>query len=693
MTTPPTDVDAPTPNGGLGRSQLARAWPLLLAGGVILIGAGLSGLDPLSTTSVPGLAILFLLALIAAGAGAVGVSRAPDAGPTFALTALSATAASLLALSPIDAPVAGSSLTNFLLVGPWHYALVPIVVHFALAIGWPHRRRHWYGFVIGWYILHGAMWLATALGIVAGEGTLIAAVDGTFRLRLLEPVGMLTALVALGLGLASPARRSAQRRATAWAIVAIVLGGVPSIAATWLPQLGVRIDGVLTTIHLTLPLLAVLALAAVLALPFADPVRRDLLASGLGLRLLEERNLAVALQDVAAALQETFEARGVAIRLVEPNVAATVGSLRSAAEGPLPPDTETVDDRRTLIAPLGRGGDPFGEVRLEASHAGAFGRREREWLTAFLGPVGAALRVRRREQVLRQRIEHLARQLDGGAERIGTALERLPVPPGEDGMGVPPPVDAREVLGQLSDGLAAVIRRGEEVEVVAAAARERARAATDEVARALDELQRLTGDLLRLGGHADAIGSQNLGAQSVAFRTTLLANNAALEATRAGSAGRTFGVLAEEIRRLADATAASSGAIEARTLSLAADVAAIGAAAERVRALLGGAIQDAEAGEDAARRLGEVAGSLLGDTRSLRPALDEAATVAHRRSARDHHLTATVERFLDERGALARAMGQHRAALTELQEDLRRAAGGVAAVRRVGVLRTGGTEG
>lgn len=692
MTIPSFDPDTPVSPGGIGPLPLATAWPLLVAVLVIMVGAGLSGFSPLGTTSVAAVTILILMAMLTAGAGVIAAVRTPDAGPTFALTALAATVASLLALSPIDAPASAASLTQFLLVGPWHYLLVPIVVHFALAIGWPHRRRYWYGLVVGWYILHGAMWLATVLGIVAGEETLIAAVDGTFRLRLLEPAGMVVALAALGLALASPARRTAQRRATGWAIVAIVLGAVPTVAATWFPEIELRLDGVLTTIHLALPFLALFGLAAVLALPFANPVRRDLLAYGISQRLLEERNLDVALREVATALQDTFEAEGVAIRLVDPIAAASVGSLRSPLQGPLPPDTETVDDRRTLVAPIGRGGDPFGEVRLEAAHAGAFGRREREWLTAFLGPVGAALRARRREQLLRQRIETLARHLDAAADRVGATLAQLPIAPGDDGMGIPPTVDAREVLGQLSDGLAAVMRRGEEVESVATTARERARAATDEVARALDELQRLVSDLLRLGGHADAIGAQNLGAQSVAFRTTLLANNAALEATRAGSAGRTFGVLAEEIRRLADATAESSAAIEARTLALAADVAAIGAATERVRDLLGGAIQDAEAGEDAARRLGDVAGTLLGDTRSLRPALEEAATVAHRRSARDHHLTATMERFLDERGALARAMTQHRTALGRLEEDLRGAGGGTPVARRVGVLRTGVDE-
>ena len=60
--------------------------------------------------------------------------------------------------------------------------------------------------------------------------------------------------------------------------------------------------------------------------------------------------------------------------------------------------------------------------------------------------------------------------------------------------------------------------------------------------------------------HSDAIAASNDTVSGVAFRTNLLANTAALEASRAGAAGRTFAVLAEEIRRLADATAEASDA-------------------------------------------------------------------------------------------------------------------------------------
>lgn len=680
-----------SPEGAQSRTvtpALATAWPLIGAAASIAIGMVLgSGSATATGGSTPtSLSVLLLLAIVSGGCGLVAILRTPAAAPLQPLVGITAVVASLLGLAPIDQPTATTPLHFFLLTGVWHYALTPLAVHFSLAIGWPHRVRYWNGVVIGWYILHAAMFAAACSGIATGETPLVSAVDTIFRLRILEPVGVIVALIALGLAMMAPLRLGAQRQATVWAFAAIAVGLGPMVVLPVLPfEVGV-IDGLLTPSRLALVGTAVLGLAAVLALPFVNPVRRDLLAYGLGQRLLDERDLATALREVAMALQETFEADGVAVRLVDPALAATVGTVRGS-DGIPPPDIETIDDGRAVVAPIGRGSDPFGEVRLESAHAGAFGRREVDWLAAFLGPVGGALRSRRREQLLRQRVAALSRSLEGSAEEIASVLLRLPPAPVDDGMGVPPPVDAREVLGQLSDGLDALARRGEELELVARAARDRSREASDEVARGLDALRGVLAELLHLGAHADEIGVHNRGAQAVAFRTNLLANNAALEASRAGAAGRTFGVLAGEIRRLADDTASSANTIERRTMALASDLSAIGGTTERLQEILAAAIHDAEAGEEAARRMGEVASTLLGDTRSLNPAVEEAHMVAQRRSARDHHLTATLERFLTERGALARSLTQHRRALVEIEETLRGAASSLAAARRVGVMR------
>src|SRR5690606_29349902 len=273
----------------------------------------------------------------------------------------------------------------------------------------------------------------------------------------------------------------------------------------------------------------------------------------------------------------------VQIRLTSPPMSVTEGENRPIEREAIAPEAEAIDDHRTLAAPIGRSSDPLGEVRLHARYAGAFGRREREWVTAFLLPIGTALRARKRETAHKERAAAIQRNAAATGRELAGVQERLPARPVDDGFAVPPPVDASEVLGQLRDGLDAVSRRTDDLEIAAGEGRLRMRDASDQVAQALDTLRTFTADLLRLGTWHDAIAASNQSVSGVAFRTNLLANNAALEATRAGSAGKTFGVLAEEIRRLADAATSSSEAIEEATRALSEELASRVAALEALQ--------------------------------------------------------------------------------------------------------------
>jgi hypothetical protein len=497
-------------------------------------------------------------------------------------------------------------------------------------------------------------------------------VDGVIVRRVLEPLSVATAVVALGLALAARRRRGPQRRATAWALLALALGTTAWAIAPFVPTVNTPLDGTVSIARLALAAVPLLGLVAVLSLPLVNPINRDLQAHRLAQRLLEDSELGEALRDLATVFRTALQADGVTIRLATPPLTITEGDTRPVPSDAIAPDVETLDDQRTLVAPIGRAGQPLGEVRLDAVTAGAFGRREREWLMAFLLPVASALRARRREQLLRERNGQVVEDAVQASSGLHSALSRLPQAAFDETLAVPPAVDASEVLAQLSDGLEGVSRRSDDLEAASTDARTRIRDANDQVAQALDALRGFTSDLLRLATWGEAIALSNQSVSGVAFRTNLLANNAALEATRAGTAGKTFGVLAEEIRRLADATAESSAAIEAATKSLAEEVASRVAALEALQATLVAAIRESEAGEDAARRVAEISGEVLGYARSLKPALEEAYAVARRRSARDNRLTTTTERLLSEREGLAQSLGEHRAALEVVRLGLDR---------------------
>lgn len=676
-----------TPQGRLGfhmgtLAAVKAGWPLAAAAAFLALGVALGTRAGIASTSPGSVTILILLATLSGGAGAVALLRTATAPPTRPFVGLAATVAALLSLTPVATLSTDLPLPFFALLSPWRYALAPLAVHFAFAVGWPHRQRNWAGVVIGWYTLHLAMLIAAIGGHAANELPLLEVVDATFRARILEPAGVVTAFAALTVAMASPNRSGAQRRAVGWALAAIALGLGPMILSLAMPGIDVTVDGAMTATRLALALVPFLGLAALMALPFVNPMQRDLLSAHHATQVLDETDLQAALRNLARTLAEVFEVEGVTVQVATPPIRITEGTVRAAGEQQVALEAETSDDQRTLHAPIGRAGDPLGQVRLDARYAGAFGRREREWLATFLLPIASALRARRREQLLREQAMGVLRDVLDASSEIRDALGRLPANGDGDQIAVPPAVDASEVLGQLSDGLEGVSRRTDDLEAMAGAARAQVREASDEMAQALDALRGFAGELLRLQTWGDEISASNQAVSGVAFRTNLLANNAALEATRAGSAGKTFGVLAEEIRRLADATSESSSAIDQATATLAHEVARLGEALELVQSSLLAAIRKSELGEDAARRMTETAGSVLGHARSLRPAVEEAHAVARRRSARDLRLTDTLERFIAEREQLTRTMAEHRATLDGVDEVLQRIGKGSAGRRQ-----------
>ncbi|OLY71361.1 chemotaxis protein [Pseudomonas sp. ATCC PTA-122608] len=227
--------------------------------------------------------------------------------------------------------------------------------------------------------------------------------------------------------------------------------------------------------------------------------------------------------------------------------------------------------------------------------------------------------------------------ISDGVTQIASAAEQLSAVTEQTSAGVnSQKVETDQVataMNEMAATVQEVARNAEEASEAAVAADQQAREGDKVVGEAIAQIERLAsevGNSTEAMGHlkreSDKIGSVLDVIKSVAQQTNLLALNAAIEAARAGEAGRGFAVVADEVRSLAQRTQKSTEEIEELIVGLQSGTQQVATIMDNSRSLTDSSVE-------LTRRAGNALENITRTVSTIQAMNQQIATAAEQQSA------------------------------------------------------------
>ncbi len=204
---------------------------------------------------------------------------------------------------------------------------------------------------------------------------------------------------------------------------------------------------------------------------------------------------------------------------------------------------------------------------------------------------------------------------------------------------------------------------------VSDAARQRAEAGAVVVEKAVTGIRKvreqslsLKQDMAALAENARSIGSLMSVISDIADQTNLLALNAAIEAARAGEAGRGFAVVADEVRKLAEKTMSATNHVGDAIKDIQASTA-------KSMEQVDGAVLSIEEATELANQSGAALGEIVGMVDKAADQVRAIAAASEQQSAASEEINASITQVNNIAAETAQAMEQSTQAVAELAEQ------------------------
>jgi methyl-accepting chemotaxis protein len=246
-----------------------------------------------------------------------------------------------------------------------------------------------------------------------------------------------------------------------------------------------------------------------------------------------------------------------------------------------------------------------------------------------------------------QRVAQIASELVDITEQVNSSAEVIASQINEAARGAElqseRTTETATAMEQMNSTTMEVARNAVSAADNAGDAKEVASAGQNEVHSLIDSIETMRGQSETLAGFMDELGQQTDAVgnvinviQDIADQTNLLALNAAIEAARAGEAGRGFAVVADEVRKLAEKTMSA-------TKEVGAAIKAIQDGAQRSIEGVSQASKAVEQSTELARNSGQTLEKIVNIVNNTSDQVQSIATAAEQQSASSEEIHRAVE--------------------------------------------------